>query len=142
MSEVQVVLIIAISGAGIWFVIMYASSVIGGWSALARAYRDTQPFKGSLWRGQFVAMRHYWGYGLITVAANSKGLRLSLLALGRLQHHPALFIPWREVTVRKPGRLKAFYRAELRFHRAPDVPLRIKGSLLTKLSSINPKLHY
>ena len=140
MSDVQVVLIIAVAGAAIWFVVMYASSVLGGWSTLARAYRGTPPFKGRLWHGQFVAMRHYWGYGLITVGASSEGLHMSLYVLGPLQHHPALFIPWRDVTVREPAHLKAFYKAELRFHRAPEVPVRINASLLTKLSSINRKL--
>ena len=140
MSDVQVVLIIAIAGAGIWFVLMYASSVLGGWSTLAHAYRATQPFKGRLWHGQFVAMRHYWGYGLITVGASSEGLHMSLYVLGPLQYHPALFIPWRDVTVGKRARFKAFYEAELKFHRAPEVPVRINASFLTKLSSINRKL--
>ncbi len=67
MSDVQVVLIIAIVGTAIWLVLMYVSSVLGGWSTLARVYQATQSFKGRLWHGQFVAMRHYWGYGLITV---------------------------------------------------------------------------
>ncbi len=99
-------------------------------------------FKGRLWRGQFVAMRHYWGYGLITVGASSEGLHLSVFVLGRLQFHPALFIPWRDVTVREPHHLKVFYEAELRFHREPEVPVRIHASLLTKLSSINPELRH
>ena len=110
MSDVQVVLIIAIAGAGIWFVLMYASSVLGGWSTLAHAYRATQPFKGRLWHGQFVAMRHYWGYGLITVGASSEGLHMSLYVLGPLQYHPALFIPWRDVTVGKRARFKGILR--------------------------------
>ena len=74
MSDVQVVSIIAIAGGGFWFALMYASS----WSTLARSYRGARPFKGRLWRGQFVAMRHYWGYGLITVGASSEGLHLSV----------------------------------------------------------------
>ena len=122
MSGVQGVLIIAIAGAGIWLVLMYASAVLGGWSTLARAYHGTQPFEGRLWHGQFVAMRHYWGYGLITVGASSEGLHMSPYVLGRLQFHPALFIPWRDVTLREPAHLKAFYKAELRFHRAPTCP--------------------
>ena len=42
MSDVQVVLIIAIAGGGFWFALMFASSVLGGWSTLARSYRGTR----------------------------------------------------------------------------------------------------
>ena len=98
MRGVQVGWLIAIAGTGFWLGLMYASSVLGGWSTLARVYRGTQPFKGRVWHGQFVAMRHYWGYGLISVGASSEGLHLSVFVLGRMQFHPALFIPWRDVT--------------------------------------------
>ncbi len=139
MSEGQALIVVLMALAVIWVAIMWASSRIAGWSDLARVYRAAGPFDGTRWLWQFIALRYYWGYGLVTVGANSRGLYLALLAAGEWQGHRPLFIPWSEVSVREPGRMKAFYQAELRFRRAPDVPIRIKSSLAARLDSVNPE---
>ena len=124
----------------IWVAIMWATARIAGWSDLARVYGETRPFGGCRWRWQFIALRYYWGYGLVTVGASSHGLYLSVLAMGEWQGHDPLFIPWAEVTVKRPERMRLFYQAELRCRRVPGVPIRIKRSLLDKLRTVHPEL--
>ncbi len=141
MSEGQALIAVLLAMAVIWVVIMWASSRIAGWSKLARFYNAAQPFDGTRWLWQFIALRHYWGYGLVTVGASAQGIYLSLLALGGVQGHRPLFIPWAEVSVTGPDRMTSFYQAELRFQQVPDVPVRIKRSLFDKLRAVNPELN-
>ena len=140
MSELQALALVMAILVVTWVAIMWASSRIAGWSDLARAYPVTRPFGGNRWRWQFIALRYYWGYGLVTVGASSEGLYLSVLAFGEPQGHDPILIPWTEVTVGRPERMTAFYQAELRSRRVPGVPIRIKRSLLDKLRSVNPEL--
>jgi hypothetical protein len=119
--------------------ILHISARISGWSELSRVYRADQPFNGTCWHGQFIALRHYWGYGLITAGANRHGLYLNLF-LGRLQGHPPLVIPWSDVTVTNPRRMRSIYQAELRFQQCGGVAVRIRGSLLVRLRSVYPEL--
>ncbi len=140
MSEGQVLLVVFLAMAVMWVVIMWACSRIAGWSKLACCYTAAQPMGRTRWLWQFVALRHYWGYGLITVGASAQGIYLSLLALGRVQGHRPLFVPWEEVEVTLPDRMTSFYQAELRFKQVPDVPVRIKRSLFDKLRAVNPEL--
>ncbi len=140
MSEAQALVLVVAALVVIWVAIMWASARIAGWSDLARAYPATRPFGGGLWRWQFIGLRYYWGYGLVTVGASSEGLYLSLLAFGEPQGHHPILIPWTEVTIGRPDRMAAFYQAELRCRRVPGVPIRIKRSLLDKLRRVNPDL--
>ncbi len=138
MSEGLVLLVVFLAMAAIWVGIMWAGSRIAGWSKLARFYTADQPMDGRRWPWQFIALRHYWGYGLVTVGANGQGIYLSLLALGGVQGHRPLFFPWTEVSVTVPDRMTFFYQAELRFSQVPDVPVRIRRSLFDKLCAVNP----
>ena len=140
MSEGQLLIQILLIFAVFWIALMFFSARVGGWKDLARVYRASRPFEGTRWLFQFIAMRYYWGYGLVTIGASSEGLSLSVLAAGEVQGHPPLFIPWAEVAVDEPEHMKRFYQAELRFRQAPDVRVRINRSLLAKLRSVHPEL--
>ena len=140
MSEGQALVLVVVVGAASWVAIMFAIARIGGWSDLARVYRASGRFHGTRWRCEFFAMRYYCGYGFVTVGASAQGLSLSLPALGGLQGHPPLFVPWADVSLAEPEHMRAFYSTELRFRRVPDVRVRISSALRARLESVHSEL--
>jgi hypothetical protein len=136
-------------GVPAWAVVAFAAFVmglgllvsqVGGWATLARAYPSPRPFTGPRWRGQSAGMR--WGVtynGSLTVGADPQGLHLSILFVFRVGH-PPLFVPWGDVTAvheksrRMPFSILRVGYVELRFRRAPAVPLRIREALAWRLA--------
>ncbi len=125
---------------GLWAGIMLVVSWLGGWAELARVYRPPRPFNGRRWWFQSASMRYRLNYGLcLIVGANAQGLSLSILLPFR-PGHPPLFVPWSDITVASqksrafPYSLLGFGYVELRFRRAPSVPLRIMQGLGRRLA--------
>jgi hypothetical protein len=109
-----------------------AISRLTGWAALARFYAAKQPFEGTKWRFQSGSMRFQSGYNnCLTIGANTIGLFVSVLFLFR-PGHPPLLIPWNEITTSERTVLWIKI-VELRFRSVPNVPLRLRGSLMDKV---------
>lgn len=103
-----------------------------GWSILAEVYPASGSCTGSKWRFQSAAMR--WGthYGnALTIGADQQYLWISVFFPIRFGH-PALMIPWSEVSAAKVEGLLSRY-VELRFLRAPAIPFRISERLARQL---------
>jgi hypothetical protein len=118
---------------GVWLLVALFISRVGGWSTLAEYYRADQPFFGTLFRFQAASFRAGSNYnGCLNFGANGEGLYLRPMLLFRA-FHPPLFIPWSEVSA-QPIKLWLFFNfVELRFHRSPAIPVRIKPALANKL---------
>jgi len=118
---------------GTWFFVIFFISRVGGWSRLAETYRTEQPFLGSLIRFQAAQFRRSTNYnGCLNFGADPSGLYIVPVVLFRM-FHPPLLIPWEEITTKPVKLLRYWTFIELRFQRAPDVPVKIKQSLAEKL---------
>jgi len=110
-----------------WVIGMRVISM-AGWGRLAEHYAARDDFDGRRWR--FESARFGWGvhYGsCLTFGANARGMYLSTWFVFR-PGHPALFIPWGDVTMKKTT-FWHFPYAELRFRRDPDISLHVRERL-------------
>ena len=85
-----------------WFAIVGLLSWLGGWSRLARVYRDemSELTDGHTWGMQSVSLRGWCGYNnCITIEATAKGLKIAPWFIMR-PGHPPLFLPFDEMTSR------------------------------------------
>src|SRR5262245_57248626 len=104
----------------LWLAITLLLSGLGGWHTLAKKYRETTPFQGTLHGGQkamfgIVSYKH-----VLTVGTNQYGMHLSTFILFRA-FHPPLFIPWPDITS-APTKLAWFSNlARLTFRQAPSI---------------------
>jgi len=116
----------------LWLLIAYIIASLGGWRVLALRFRLQGDFSGTRWTWQSAMMRGFSNYNnCLIVGADNAGLFLKTIFLFRLAH-PALYIPWAEVTVQPyEGRLGRFWGrlTELRLGRTEQIPLRINLKL-------------
>lgn len=115
---------------GFWCAITVLAARIGGWSALAVAYRHDGAFTGERWR--FEGARFGWASyrGALNVGANSTGLHLRPIWPFRVAH-PPLFIPWRDVSMRRTRFIFTAY--EISFEKVPAVRMQVSARLGERL---------
>jgi hypothetical protein len=112
--------------------VSYTISYIGGWASLARHYACSDGFSGRRWSFESGRMRGIAGYShCLTMGANSAGLYLSITLPPRIGH-PALFIPWSEISVTRK-KVLWFKRVQLRLGSDLSIPLQISEYLANKL---------
>jgi hypothetical protein len=118
----------------IWLLVTWLISQAGGWAELAHTYRASEPFSGETWSFQSAQMRWLMNYNrALTIGASPAGMYLSIFPLFRVGH-PALFIPWQDITIR--ARKYLWFRIyEFNFREARSVPFRIRESLGKKLEA-------
>lgn len=118
-----------------WASVGWMIAHLGGWSALAETYRMNQHFDGKVFLWRSVGMRWGMSYGnCVNVGANSEGLYLSVQFLFRVGH-PALFIPWGDITVAE-CKVPWFRKlVTLSFRRVPGVCVTINARLAEGLKS-------
>jgi len=117
---------------GTWFLVAFMISRVGGWTTLAEHYRSDQPFSGTLIRFQAAQLRYGTNYnGCLNFGVNSESLYMAPMAFFRMFHSP-LLVPWSEITARPIKLWGIFNFVELRFQRAPEIPVRIRVSLAEK----------
>ena len=120
---------------GISILAPYWVALIGGWRLLARRFRLQGPFLGQKWRMQSASMRWLANYnGALTVGADTTGLFMVPFILFRAWH-PALFVPWTEITTTAKTQLYFFKMVELRLGRSEQIPFRIKATLAAKIEA-------
>src|SRR6267154_5082411 len=120
---------------GMWIAIAYWVALMGGWRLLAKRFRLQGPFLGETWHMQSASMRWLTNYnGALTIGADTTGLFIVPVFFFRVWH-PALFIPWTEITATSRTQLYFFKVVELRLGRAEEIPFRIKGTLAAKIEA-------
>jgi len=120
---------------GMWILVTYLIAVTGGWRLLAKRFRLQGDFVGQKWNLQSARMRGVARYNnALTVGADETGLFFVPFILFRVWH-PALFVPWGEITVL--GKTKLFFvqYLELRLGRTEAVPFTIRMELAEKLQT-------
>jgi hypothetical protein len=117
---------------GFWILINHLIALASGWKKLSNRFRLQQTYSGPTWKWQSALMRRFAAYNnCLIVGADQMGLFLSIMVFFR-PGHPALFIPWNEVTVtRTDGILTDL--VEITLGHSEQVPFKIRGSLASKL---------
>jgi hypothetical protein len=120
----------------LWILVSFLIAKIGGWSLLAKVYLAQGPvtLDGESWIFQSIQMRWATNYGnCVTVRANPFGLGFSVLFIFRIGH-PALLIPWSDITIHRRRRSRFFPSlVEFRFRLEPSVPIRVNDKLFSKI---------
>jgi hypothetical protein len=123
----------------LWFLIAYIIATVGGWRWLALRFRLQGDFNGPRWSWQSAKMRGLSNYNnCLIVGADGAGLYVATLLIFRFAH-PALYIPWAEITVQPyEGLLRRFLGglSELRLGRTEQIPFRINPTLVGRLREV------
>ena len=102
----------------------------GGWAALARHYRATEPFVGKFrhFRGGKVGWSNF--SGCLTIGTNAHGLHIAPIVIFRVGH-PPLFIPWSEMSEIDVHFKRVWIFSFFALHAAkvPNVWLQFSGTL-------------
>jgi hypothetical protein len=126
--------VLALAGFALWWCfLLWVIGVAGGWGKLARHYRATAPFHGTVRR--FRSARIGWSNygGCLSVGTNPDGLYLAVVFPFR-PGHPPLFIPWADVRATPvKGWLTSSF--DLRFEKAPRVLVRLSVALGRQLAA-------
>src|SRR5262249_17392714 len=108
---------------------------MGGWHRLARSYRWTHAVDGTSWWFQSADLGTSAEYGnCLIVTANEDGLRIAMPRFLRLWH-PALFLPWGDMTAILERNELGLQGVKLTFAREPSVSLRLDGGLVTRIQT-------
>ncbi|HET9282967.1 MAG TPA: hypothetical protein VFR24_13495 [Candidatus Angelobacter sp.] len=119
---------------GLWILVAYFIALLSGWRLLAKRFRMQGTFPGQKWHMQNARML-LTNYGnSLTVGADETGLFVVPFILFRAWH-PALFIPWTEITAQNKTALIFFKFVELRLGSSESVPFKISAGLAAKLQA-------
>lgn len=128
------IVLLAVGSVGLWLLVCFIVSHLGGWSSLAQRYRREEPFTGQMWHGCSGYFKPLGSYRrVLTLGADSGGLYIATLALFRLAH-PPLYVPWSDVST-EPSRSLVSSVVELHFARVPGVSLKIDPGLASRLAN-------
>lgn len=117
---------------GLWLLVSAVISYIGGWTTLAKEYRNTAKVFGECWTRQSGQMRWLASYGsCLTLGADEAGFYLATMPLFRYRH-PPLFIPWDRIAIAR-RRFLFFEFIEFRLGGELRIPLWIRAKLGEKL---------
>ncbi|MDJ0785993.1 MAG: hypothetical protein QNK05_04255 [Myxococcota bacterium] len=117
---------------GLWLGLFFVVSRWGGWRELAREYPSLGPASGTRLRMRSAQLRAGCNYNnCITFVSSPAGLDLSLPWVFRYQH-PAIFLPWSELEVRREDtRFGAV--VDLLPRRTPGIRIRLRKALAEQL---------
>ncbi len=112
---------------------LFLVSRFSGWASLGEKFRLSRPFVSRARSFQSAQLRGWAGYNnCLTIGADAEGLYLRVMFFGANVFHPALFIPWPDVTVQRKQLLWWNY-VEFRLGRELSVPFRISERLAREL---------
>jgi hypothetical protein len=122
--------------AALWALVTYWIALVGGWRLLAKRFRLQGAFVGEKWTRQSAAMRWRTRYNnVLTIGADSAGLYVVPFVLFRAWH-PALFVPWSEITGVRETRFLFVKFVEMRLGRVEEIPFRISASLAARIQTV------
>jgi hypothetical protein len=117
-----------------WCFVVLLIARMSGWAKLAEYYQTSDAPIGPTWRFESALMRWTSRYGnVVTLSAETQGLRIALFPLFR-PGHPPLLVPWGEISATPASFRVLFWTPmELRFARAPDIPFCIRESTFHRI---------
>ena len=124
-----------------WFLMLALVSYAGGWSALAREYREDAltVADGPSWHFQSGSLRKWCGYnGCLAVVSGETGLRLSVWAMFR-PAHPPLFLPYDEMQFEELSTM-GIKRTRVRMQRVPSITIDLAPRVLEPFRGTDPEI--
>jgi hypothetical protein len=119
--------------AALYTLVMYWIALVGGWRLLAKRFRLQGTFASEKWTGQSAAMRWLTRYNnVLTIGADSAGLYVAPFVLFRAWH-PALFVPWSEITDVRETQFLFIKFVKMRLGRVEEIPFRIRATLAARI---------
>jgi hypothetical protein len=121
------ILIFLVFFVAMWCLTSLLTGKLSGWAILSRRFSSTLPFPSQTWSWKSACMR--WGANYkncLTIGADPAGLYLSSLFFFRIGH-PALFIPWTEISLRGRRKILFIEFVELELGREEKIPFLIRA---------------
>lgn len=118
--------------AGAWLFAAAFVSRLSGWHELAKRFELQGEFPSERFRLQSARMKNWMNYNnCVTVGASPVGLSLGMFWLFKYSH-PALFIPWNEIS---SVRTKILWLPMVQFQlgRENPVPFTVRESLAERI---------
>tara|TARA_B100000686_G_C16384710_1_gene759344 strand:- start:42 stop:518 length:477 start_codon:yes stop_codon:yes gene_type:complete len=115
-----------------WFAIVGLLSLSGGWSRLARVYRDdmSEMTVGHTWGMQSLSLRGWCGYNnCIVIEATERGVKVRPWTIMR-PGHPPLFLPFDEMIMAKSRTMLGVRLKQVRMQKEPGISLDFRGTLV------------
>jgi hypothetical protein len=119
---------------GVWLAVSVLLSLLGGWHALAQAYRAPEGFTldpADRFRARSIQLRRLFlpaNYnGCITLGVTRRGLYLAPMPPFRFLH-PPLLVPWQDIVGLRLGRFLWWRWAAIEL-RGADTRMRLYGSI-------------
>lgn len=135
METIRILLIIfgsLIAFALFWSAIVWLTAQAAGWPKLVAKYPPRRPWNETCWRWQSAQLRKWANYnGILKVCADAEGIHISTPFPFSMGNAP-FSVPWVEINGRKRQRFLVSI-VELRFQRAPDIPMQISPVLADRL---------
>ena len=123
---------IVLLGLVVWGLVMFLLGRVSGWARLAEDYRSDSEMPSKRFRMRSVMIRWAHYGNCVTFGVDYRGLHMA--TFGPLLGHPRLLIPWPDISV-TPKKVWWTACAELRFRRAPEIPVLISARLADQLTS-------
>ena len=124
-----------------WFLMLALLSYAGGWSVLAREYREDAltVANGPGWHFQSGSLKTWCGYnGCLVVVAGETGLRLSVWAMFR-PAHPPLFLPYDEMQFEDLSTW-GIRRTRIRMQSVPLITIDLSPTVLERFGGDDPEI--
>lgn len=119
----------------LWCFLCFLMSMFSGWSALAKRFRSIEPFQGKTFLVGTALMQRKLTYRrALIIGCNQQGLYLHTKFLFRFQH-PALFIPWPEISIQKYFSTPIFRYVAFSFGREEAIPFSIPEKLAQQIQA-------
>lgn len=119
---------------GVWIAISYGIAVTGGWNVLAEHYLNKSDFQGELFRFNSGQMGKASYGGVLILGTNPRGLYMSTFFMFRFGH-PALLIPWEDITATITNRWHFFSSAQFEFSKTPGTTFGLSKGLAEKIAA-------
>jgi len=120
----------------LWLCVCQLISSASGWRILSRDYRAAAPFEGKKFWFKSAGLRRWTNYNnCLVVGASKYGLYLSVLPVFRVGH-PALFIPWTDISTEAANRRLLPDVVKFSFAKQPDVPVIFSKKLAARIFEI------
>ena len=117
----------------VWGLVMAVFGRVSGWARLAEDYRSADEMPAKRFRMRSVLLRGWAHYGnCVMFGVDYRGLHMA--SFGPLLGHPRLLVPWPDISI-TPKKVWWTQCAELRFRRAPEIPVLISARLADQLTS-------
>ena len=89
---------------GLWCLVCYTISIVGGWKRLARKYPRREEPKGRKFSMASASLGFFCNYnGCLTIHGCKEGVDLAVWGLFRIGH-PPIFLPWSALERVTPGK--------------------------------------